>query len=309
MKKEKEKYRLTLADKNAITGYFFILPFIIGFISFMFFPMVQSIMMAFSEVKIDLDNHRFSMTFNYLANFKRAFLEDRDFNRIFIEEMGRMFVIVIPVIIFSFFVALILNQKFRGRGIARALFFLPIILSSGIMVGLETSNSLLSGMSTLIQESNDLRSSVTGVLQNILMTDEESAVNDFMTYIFLMVDQVYTIAMSSGIQIVIFLSGLQTISPSMFEAAYIEGATKWESFWKITFPMVSSLILVNVVYSVVDYCVRTDNAVMVKIRDSLMQSMEYGFSMSMAWIYFVAVMALLGIASLIISKRVYYYDE
>jgi len=129
-----------------------------------------------------------------------------------------------------------------------------------------------------------------------------------MAYIFRIINQIYDIAMASGIQIIIFLSALQTIPLSMFEAAKIEGATSWECFWKITFPMVSPLILVNVVYSVVDYFIRTDNRVMEKIRVTLMQRMEYGFSTAMAWVYFLAVIVIIGIAMSLISKKVYYYE-
>jgi len=151
-----------------------------------------------------------------------------------------------------------------------------------------------------------MKSSITKVLEDILVT--EGAASDFMAYIFRIINQIYDIAMASGIQIIIFLSALQTIPPSMFEAAKIEGATSWECFWKITFPMVSPLILVNVVYSVVDYFIRTDNRVMEKIRVTLMQRMEYGFSTAMAWVYFLAVIVIIGIAMSLISKRVYYYE-
>jgi len=144
------------------------------------------------------------------------------------------------------------------------------------------------------------------VLEDILVT--EGAASDFMAYIFRIINQIYDIAMASGIQIIIFLSALQTIPFSMFEAAKIEGSTSWECFWKITFPMVSPLILVNVVYSVVDYFIRTDNRVMEKIREALMQRMEYGFSTAMAWVYFLAVIAIIGIAMALISRKVYYYE-
>ena len=112
-------------------------------------------------------------------------------------------------------------------------------------------------------------------------------------YVFDIINKVYDIAIASGIQIIMFLSALQTISPSMFEAAKIEGCTAWESFWKITFPMVSSMILVNVV--------------MTKISEEV-GKLSYGFSSAMAWIYFLCVILILGIVSLIISKRVYYYE-
>jgi ABC-type sugar transport system permease subunit len=306
--KKNDKLRLTLEGKNAVAGYLFILPFLIGFLAFMFFPILESLRMVFSEVKIDTEKHGFSMTFTGFANLNKVFFVDSEFNRLLTEELGRMVLIVPAIIIFSLFVALLLNQEFKGRGVVRAIFFLPVILSSGIMVGLETNNSLLSSMAEVIQRGNGMKSSITSVLEDILVVAEGSAASDFMEYIFDIVNQVYDIAMASGIQIVIFLSGLQTISPSMFEAARIEGATEWESFWKITFPMVSSLILVNVIYSVVDYFIRTDNEVMEKIRTTLMQRMEYGFSTAMAWVYFLAVIIILGISGAIISKKVFYYE-
>jgi ABC-type sugar transport system permease subunit len=307
MKHTKKKRRMSLAGKNAVAGYLFILPFLIGFVAFMLIPIGQSIGMAFSEVKIDLEKHGFSLAWNSFANFNKVFYVDPEFNRLLTEEIGKMLLIVPSVLIFSLFAALLINQKFRGRGFVRAVFFLPIILASGVMVGLETNNSMLHSMADAIQSSNSMKTSITGVLQSILLVG--GTAGDFFEFIFQTIDQVYNIAMASGVQIIIFLSGLQTVSPSMFEAADIEGATKWECFWKITLPMVSSLILVNVVYSVIDYFVRTDNTVMNKIRSTLMQRMEYGFSMSMAWVYFGVVVAVLAVASIIISKRVYYYDE
>jgi len=304
--KKKDKLSLTLEGKNAVAGYLFILPFVIGFLAFMFFPILESLRMVFSNVDIDTVKHGFSMKFTGLENLKRVFFVDPEFRRLLVEEIGRMVLIVPAVIIFSLFVALILNQEFRARGFVRAVFFLPVILSSGIMIGLETNNSLLSSMAEIIKDGNLMKSSITGVLEEILVV--EGAASDFMGYIFRIVNQIYDIAMASGIQIIIFLSALQTIPPSVFEAAKIEGATSWECFWKITFPMVSSLILVNIIYSVVDYFIRTDNRVMEKISITLMRRMEYGFSTAMAWVYFLAVILVIGISSAIISRKVYYYE-
>ena len=304
--RKNNKLSLTLEGKNARAGLLFILPFLIGFVSFMFFPILESLRMVFSRVNIDVVNYGFKMEYTGLENLQRVLTIDPEFNRMLAEEILRMVLIVPAVIIFSLFVALILNQEFKGRGFVRAVFFLPVILSSGIMIGLETNNSLLNSMSEIIRDSNQLKTSITGVLENILAT--EGAASKFMKYIFRIVNQIYSIAMASGIQIIIFLSALQTIPPSMFEAAKIEGATSWECFWKITFPMVSSLILVNVVYSVVDYFIRTDNRVMDKIYLALVRRLEFGFSTAMAWIYFLAVMLIIGISVSLISKKVYYYE-
>jgi ABC-type sugar transport system permease subunit len=300
------KLSLTLEGKNAITGYLFLLPFIIGFLAFMFFPILESLRMVFSNVKMDAVKHGFEMEFTGLENIIRVVAVDQEFNRFVVEEIGRMVLIVPAIIIFSLFVALILNQEFKARGFVRAIFFLPVILSSGIMIGLETNNSLLSSMSEIIKQSNLMKSSITGVLEDILVA--EGAASDFMGYIFRVINQIYDIAMASGIQIIIFLSALQTIPPSMFEAAKIEGATSWECFWKITFPMVSSLILVNIVYSVVDYFMRTDNRVMEKINLATFELMQFGFGTAMAWVYFLAVISIIGTAMVIISRRVYYYE-
>jgi len=304
--KRDNKMSLTLEGKNAITGYLFLLPFIIGFIAFMFFPLLESLRMVFSNVRIDAVKHGFDMEFVGIENVKRVVAVDPQFNRFLVEEIMRMLLIVPAIIIFSLFVALILNQEFKARGFVRAIFFLPVILSSGIMIGLETNNSLLNSMADVIKEGNLMRSSVTGVLEDILVA--EGAASDFMGYIFRVINQIYDIAMASGIQIIIFLSALQTIPPSMFEAAKIEGATSWECFWKITFPMVSSLILVNVVYSVVDYFIRTDNRVMNRINETTLKMLNFSFGTAMAWVYFLAVIAIIGIVMAIISKRVYYYE-
>ena len=301
-----EKLSLTSEGRNAIAGYLFLLPFIIGFFSFMFFPLLESFRMVFSNVRIDIARNGFAMEFTGLENLRRVFLIDPEFNRMLTEEVWRMVLIVPAIIIFSLFVALILNQEFKARGFVRAVFFLPVILSSGIMIGLETNNSLLNNMAEIIKEGNMLKASITNVLEDILVA--EGAASDFMAYIFVIVNQIYDIAMASGIQIIIFLSALQTIPVSMFEAAEIEGATGWECFWKITFPMVSPLILVNVVYSVVDYFMRTDNLVMDKINNTLIQRLEFGFSTTMAWVYFLVVMVIIGTAVGIISKKVYYYE-
>lgn len=126
--------------------------------------------------------------------------------------------------------------------------------------------------------------------------------------VFEIIDKIYDIAIASGIQIIIFLSGLQTISASMYEAADIEGCTKWESLWKITFPMISSMFLVNWIYTVIDFCMRSDNEVIKKITQVMVDQIDYGFSSAMTWIYFLIVIAGVGISSLIISKGVYYYD-
>lgn len=303
---QKKKRKMTLAAKNAVAGYLFILPFIIGFLLFMLVPLVQSFRMSFSEVNISPTGGGFTMEFVKLAKYNMAINVDPQYKILLIENLRGMLLDLPATLIFSFFVALLLNQTFKGRGFVRAIFFMPVILSSGVIVGLEYNNAMLAGMKDVIQETSNT-SSITTVLQDMLVTEGTQA-GDFFGFIFDLIDHVYDIAIQSGIQIIIFLSGLQTISPSMFEAAKIEGCTAWECFWKITLPMVSSLILVNIIYTIIDYFCRSDNEVMEYISSITIGKLQYGLSSAMSWIYFVCCLLIIGIISLIISKKVYYYE-
>ena len=229
--------------RRALYGYLFILPFILGFVFFMIKPLGQSLKMAMSEVVIS--NQGFELNWNNFDNFKKALLVDAEFNRMLVESVLQMFYRSIATIVFSFFVALLLNQKFKGRTLARSIFFLAVILSSGVLVGLETSNSLMAQLKATIEEAGNANT-ITQVLEDILVSNT-GGLNGFtgkvFEKVFEIIDSIYDIAMASGIQIIIFLSGLQNISPSMYEAAEMEGCTAWESLWKITVPMVSPLYL------------------------------------------------------------------
>ena len=209
------------------------------------------------------------------------------------------------ILVFSFFMATLLNQEFKGRTAVRAIYFLPVILASGVFLGVEANNPLITNMKDLVKANNSA-ADITKTLEDILLTGETG--NKFFQYVIDIVGQVYDIAMASGIQIIVFLSGLQTIPPSMYEAAKMEGCTAWESFWKITFPLIGSMILVNVVYTLVDFFTRTDSKLMTLINDTLLIRFEYGKVAAMSWTYFLIVAAFLGLVFAIFSRRVYYYD-
>ncbi len=304
MSKVKKKKQKNLARGNAIAGYLFITPFIIGFLLFLLYPMCQSLYMSFCQVS-PTPGHGFTFTWAGVEHYNYIFRIDPKYTQYLLDELQKMALRVPAILIFSFFMAMLLNQEFKGRTFVRAVYFLPVILSSGVMVGLETNNSLIQGMQNIIQKDTS-STSITETLESILLQGETG--NKFFEYVIEIVDQVYDIAIASGIQIIIFLSGLQTISPSMYEAATIEGCTGWESFWKITFPMISSLILVNVVYTIVDFFTKSDSDLMTLINQTLLTDFNYGRTAAMSWVYFAIIAVILGIVALIISKRVYYYD-
>ena len=292
-----------LQRRKAISGYLFIAPFIIGFLAFVVKPLFQSLYMSFCTVEVSPNG--IHNVFKGLANYIQAFTIDTEFNRLLVEEISRMCINSLAIMVFSFFVALILNQKFKGRALVRAIFFLPVILSSGVILGVESNNALLASVQNMVEETTGT-TSVTDAIKSILLTSGIGA--SAFEKVFDIVDGIYDVAIASGIQIIIFLSGLQTISTNMYEAAAIEGCTAWESLWKITFPMISSLFLVNWIYTIVDFCMRSDNQVMEKISDQMIQYINYGFASAMSWIYFLIVIVIIGVSSFIISKGVYYYD-
>lgn len=308
----KKRKPRNLRRRNAIAGYMFISPFIIGFLVFLVKPMIESFRMSLSKVIIAASQKEGGNGFIMErittwkeSNYYRAFFYDPDYKNRLVDSLKNMAIQVPAIIVFSFFIALLLNQEFKGRGFVRAIFFLPVILSSGVIVGLEYNNTLMSGMKDIIAESGE-GFSITASLETILRTTGIGG--KILDPVFRIIEGVYDVALASGIQIVIFISGLQTVSTSMYEAAKIEGCTAWESFWKITFPLVSSMILVNLVYTTVDFLMRTDNQVMDLITLKVNPQMEYGLSAAMAWSYFGIVAAVLGILAAIISKKVYYYE-
>jgi len=297
-----------MAGKNAVSGYLFILPFIIGFVAFLAYPLIQTVSFAFSRVHLRPAESTFELEWVGGANFNRALFIDVDFVWDLLGELQGMAFIVLPVLVFSLFVAILLNRKFVGRGFVRVIFFLPVILASGVLVGIETNNSLLELVATQIQEQNAMRAGVTGVIEDMMANLVGGAgIGEFFEYVLEVINQIYNIAMASGIQILIFLAGLQTINPSIYEAASIEGATSWESFWKITFPMISPMILVVIVYSIIDYMVRTDSVIMDTI--AAQQGVnEFGLGAAFALIYFVVIAVIIGAVGFLVSRLVYYYD-
>ena len=296
----------TMPARNARIGTLFILPFIIGFLVFMAKPMVESLIMSFNNVTIN-PGVGYEMSPVGIGNYKNAFLTDAEFNKLLVEEISQMAINSIATLVMSFVVAVILNQNFKGRVLCRAIFFLPVILSSGVLPGIEHQNEFYDMMAGLAQSVADSSGvDLSASLQNLLsVSGVGSGVFDV---VFTMIDSIYDIVMASGIQIIVFLSGLQAISPSLYEAADVEGCSAWESFWKITFPMVSPLLLVNCIYTIIDFFMKNDNKVMELIYQVTYQDMKFGISAAMSWIYFGIALVFIGVSSFIIRKAVKSYE-
>lgn len=292
----------TYAQQKATWGVIYVLPWLLGFLFFFITPLVTSLRYSFS--KIDVNTTGVTSTNVGWSNFVEAVTINTSFNRTLTDAIVNMVVNVPLIVIFSLFLAVLLNQKFFGRAIARSIFFLPVILASGIILQLE-SNSLVQTLAA----QNTGPSGVMGGLRSFeleVMMLRAGVNESIVLYLTGAVDRIYQIVSQSGVQILIFLAGIQTISPNLYEASKVEGATGYEAFWKITFPMVSPLILVNVIYTIIDSFSRNDMTTL--IRSVGFTNLNFGLSSAMAWIYFVAIAIILAISTYVISKRVFYYD-
>lgn len=307
-KKRKPK---SLEKSRARMGYVFVLPFILGFV-FIYLPMIiQSLKISLSKITPN------PTTYEYIGfkNYKDALSYD---NARFVQELGtnlgELLLDVPAIVIFSLFLAIILNQKMRGRAIFRAIFFIPVIVSTGIIEYIDIQNTLSDAMGSGSASSEQAGQAAAAGTEIINQLDvqrffQNMAVGqDLVSYVTGLVNDVYDIVNRSGVQMLIFLAGLQSISPAIYESAFIEGASSWETFWKITFPMISPMILVNAIYTIIDAFTTETNNVMRYITEISDRGgyTDMCMAMSMSWMYFLVILLIIAAVAGVISAYVFY---
>ena len=307
--------KIPYEKKKGLYGYGFIALWFIGTLWLFIIPVLTSLWYSLCDTQLlaKADALEKGMTsagiyteFNGFKNFVNAFTVDTEFLPKLGSSLGEILPNTLVIMIFSLFIAVILNQKFRGRTLARAIFFLPVLIATGPVISVINGDMTSQGISDASQFSTLFKTDlVTELMEFIGIYNLNQTFTDVIKNI---TSDVLNLVWNSGIQILIFLSALQTIPPSAKEAASIEGATAWEFFWKITFPYISPMILSNLVYTVIDAFVSTDNEVMEYV---LKQSgnWEYGYAAALAWIYFAIVGACLGLICVIINRFVYYEND
>lgn len=296
--------RLTLRQRNARNGYLYILPWVLGMAIFFIPALINVTIYAFSAV----DKGNFQLTFIGMDNFYYAIRGDKDFLRHLVSVLQQNAREIPLILIFSYFVALLLKKPFKGSFLVKGIFFLTVILSSDMFITMQNNTQGITDAQT--QGVLDNASSffeVAGGDNLIYMLENFGIPSGIISFITTNVGRITQIFIRSGVQIFIFLAGLSSIPDSMYEASSMEGATQWENFWKITFPMTTPIILVNFVYSVVDTFNTMMSAVMSYIHRIGFVQYNYGLSSAMAIIYFVIMGTFIGLVLLITRKRVFYY--
>ena len=296
VKTKKDRKPMTLVQRNAITGYCFIAIWLIGFLFIFAKPMLTSVIYSFSKVK--LTKYAVRTTFLGLANYDYIFNRDPYYTQNVLTSLGTMLYEVPIISIFSMFIASILNQEFRGRTFARVLFFLPVIIASGATIQILRE----AGMSTTMSDSTDsVYLFQSTALKDILMSAGiNSKIVETLTGV---IDKIFDITWKSGVQILLYLSGLQTIPKSYYEVSSMEGATGWEEFWKITFPMLMPITLVCTIYTIIDSFTYYDNPVMRHIKNEF-NSLEFGHASAMSLVFCLIIFVIVIVVTKTIFKSV-----
>ncbi len=302
----------SLDRKKAKAGWFFILPFVLVF-ALVYVPVLgTSIQYSFHEiVKV---TGGYDLDFVGWDNFNEALFVDPGFTEALVTGVQNLIFQIPAIVIFALFMAVLLNQKMLGRTIFRAIFFVPVIISTGIMEQLSAGNAfgsyieggVESGAGEMGQGSAaEIISSmdIAALFQNMKIGTE------LVDYVVDLVNNIYDIVNKAGVQMLIFLSGLQGISPAIYESCKVDGATAWETFWKITFPMISPMILVNAVYTVIDAFTSESNTVMRYIQSVSTNAASANSNVvaqAMYWIYFLFVIVIIVAIAGICSAFVFY---
>ena len=300
------KKRASLDAKKARGGYFFVAPFIIGILLVYLPILLDSIALSFYNESAAGGLNYKPVGFEYYIKHLK---DSSGFIPALIKGLQQLVFEVPAVVIFSLFIAVVLNQKMLGRAMFRAIFFVPVIISTGFMETLlsdSTASDYMSG-GTNTGEGQSAGSEIISVLDVQKLFGEMKVGTEIVGYVVTIVNNVYQYINYSGVQMLIFLAGLQSISPSIYEASQIEGATGWETFWKITFPMISPMILVNAVYSAINAFTRTTNSMM-RFLGSENKSGGLTDPQRAAgyWIYFLVVMLIVAAVAGIMSTFIFY---
>ena len=303
---EKQKrHVLSYEKRKGLYGYGFIGLWALGTIYFFIAPLVMSLIYSFNETKVEVGG--MEMKWIGMKNYVNAFRKDQDYTLALVDMLKNTALRTPLIIIFSIFIALVLNQKFKGRTFARAVFFLPVIIATGPVMDIINGNMSTGGYSGGSEQfSTMFEANLVDQLLNFLgiynISDRLSNIINSLT------TDIFNLVWNSGIQILLILAALQGISPASKEAAQMEGATSWEFFWKITLPTISPMILASVVYTVVDSFVDPGNKVMTIVLNKS-TNWQHGYSAAMAWAYFAIIGVCLAIIVAILNKVIYYEVE
>jgi oligogalacturonide transport system permease protein len=263
-----------LKTKNSLVGLLFVSPWIIGFAIFTAFPLLYSLFLSFQKVKITTSG--IQTEFIRFENFQYAFVVDAIFTERLTKYLEEMIISVPIIIVFSLIIALLLNQKIKFRGMFRTIFFLPVIIASGPVMK-ELIDQGIATIPTIEKYA----------IYQALTASPDGFLNGILLYL---IKNLIMILWFSGVQILIFIAALQKMDKQIYEAAKIDGASNWESFWKVTLPSLFPMIIVNTIYTIVMYSMFSLNPIIEHIQTNMFKvDTGFGYASALSWIYFLII--------------------
>ena len=319
---KKKRKSSSLIERRDRLGWIFILPFLIGLVFLYASVIWESFTYSFAQYNSipAIKGGGYSLTFVGFDNYSEQLLkvvegntEGKTYLELIFTSFAAQIVDIVIIIMFSLFIAVLLNQKMVGRTAFRAIFFIPVVVGAGIIAKIDsTAGEILASMSSLegidmgAANGGEGGSGLVSAMDVNMLLGSLGLPTTFTEMIIGLVESIYSIVNRAGVQMLIFLSGLQSISPAIYESCSIDGATGWESFWKITFPMLSPMILVNAFYTIIDSFTAESNEVMQAIIGLSPNGVPSGLQSALAWTYFGIVIVALLLVALLFKNFVFY---
>ena len=309
--KQKRRRIASLDRRKARSGWLFVLPFVIGFV-LIYLPVIfDSVKYSFERISVQ-GGGGLVAEFVGWQNYREALIDDPKFAQTLVLGIQELLFDIPAIIIFSLFMAVLLNQKMAGRAVFRAIFFIPVILSTGLLESINAHTIMAEvgeDTETMDASGESATADIVSAIDIEYLFANMKVGTEIVDYVVTAINNIYDIVNRSGVQMLIFLAGLQSISPAIYESCQIDGASSWETFWKITFPMISPMILVNGVYTIIDSFTTDSNSVMKFIANKYTQTNGNVISSAMSWVYFLIVMLIVGIVAAIFSSVVFYQKK
>lgn len=280
--------KISFEKKRRLTGYVFTAPFIIGFGILMLIPLIMTLVMSLGEIYDIVGLKTRLIGFD---NYIKLFTEDVSFVPAFLNTIKISFLWTPFVVVFALFIAILLNKDIKGKGIFRVIFFLPVLLGSGYIM------SQLDGATNILKMPTQMEEFIAYYFN--------PSIADFINQL---LGQIMNVFWKTGVQILLFLSGLQSIPDSYYEAARVDNANSWDCFWKITLPMISPIVLLNVVYTMIDSFRDTNNEIGALIVSVGFDNANYEYGSAMGWVFFAVIGLFTGLVFLL-SRRLVTYDK
>lgn len=285
-----KRFKMTMERRHKMEAYVFMTPLIIGIIAFFAFPLFISIKLSFGKI---IKMAGFKIEWSGFEHYIKAFVWDVNFIPMLVDVMRQVIIQVPLIIVFSLLLAILISREIKFVGFFRVVFFLPFLLGTGHI------------MKQIIQQGVNMQ--VLAAARQVVLPDHmlaylgprvNEAVNNFFGIIVM-------VLWSSGVQILLFLTGLQSISTSLYESAKVDGATEWEMFWKITIPMISPIMLLNIIYTLVDSFTDISNPILTYIQTNAFRRTQFEYAAAIGWIYFIFILLLVMLIFLLMRNKVY----